>query len=69
MQILTLLDGVAATGPGPVVPIDHQRCARGGPIPMILTGITTATVVLEGAIATEDEVRDSSAVFEAIEKS
>ena len=68
MQIITLLDDVSTTGTGPVAVIDHQRCGLGGgPIPMVLTGIITASVRLEGAVATPEEVRLGTAVFSPVE--
>ena len=67
MQIQTLLDGVTATGSGQAFKVDRRRTFGGGPIALVLTGVTTATVVLEGTIATDDEVRAGDAAWAPIE--
>ena len=68
MQIYDLLNNATATGAGPPVKVDHQRCgAGGGPIPMVLTGMINAQVVLEGTISSPDEVRLNTATWAPIE--
>lgn len=65
MDIHVLLDGVTGTGAGTPVKINEKRIIS-GPIPFQLSGITTATVVVEGTIATQAEVDAGTAVWEIL---
>jgi len=65
MEIKTLLNGVVATGAGSALRLDEFRC-KDGPIPFVVSGISTATVVIQGAIATDDEVTAGTAAWETI---
>jgi len=66
MQIQILLDGVTATGAGEAYAISARRTEFGA-IPILVSGITTATVILEGTIASEQEVREGSAIWKPIQ--
>ena len=65
-NIVVLLDAVGATGPGPIVRMDINITRQGGSIPILLSGVITATVQLEGTIATDYDINKNLAVFEAI---
>ena len=58
MQKHILLDTVATTGAGPPLRIPPGSTAW---MPVMLTGITIATVILEAASATEQEVGEGTA--------
>ena len=67
MQIYKLLNGVTSTGSGIPVKIDPQRTVKGGPIPLLISGITDANVILEATIATDLEVANGTANWEPVE--
>jgi hypothetical protein len=66
MQIQTLLDGVNSVGPGPYLRVNDNRTINGGPIALQLSGITVATVVIEGSISTQEEIDAGTAEWTAI---
>jgi hypothetical protein len=66
MQVYTLINGATGTGAGSAQKVDHQRCLNGGPIPLLLSGITTATVILEATIATDVEVSAGTAAWSPV---
>jgi len=63
MNIITFLDAATSTATSSAIRVNDKRIIS-GPIPVTISGITTATVVFEGAIATQAEVDAGTANFE-----
>jgi len=64
--IVTLINGATGTMTGTAVKLDTNRFKQGGSIPILISGITTATVSLEATIATDAEVNAGTAMWEQI---
>jgi hypothetical protein len=65
-NVYTLLSAVATTGAGSPVKVDPNRVALGGPIPIQISGVTTATVVIQATLASAQAVREGTATWENI---
>jgi len=64
--IVKLLDGATGTGAGSPFPIDPAMTRNGGSIPIVITGITVATVILQATISTQAEVEEGTAVWATV---
>jgi len=65
MNVITLLNGVTATGAGQVIDINPKRLINGY-VPFMLTGITTATVELQVTMNTKAEIDAGTATWQTL---
>jgi len=64
--VKTLLDGVTSTIIGEPVAIDASIMDKMGSIPILISGVTNATVILEATIATDREVIEGTAQWKTV---
>ena len=64
--IHNLLNNATSTVTGNPLKLDVGIMRGGGSIPIVISGITTATVILEGTVATDLQVENGSAMWEKI---
>lgn len=61
-----LLNNATGTVTGPPLKLDLGIMRGGGSIPIVISGIVTATVILEGTVAEDVQVENGSAMWEKI---
>ena len=66
ISIVNLIDGVGANVVGVPLALDKNLWNGGGSLPIVVTGITNATVSLQATIATQVEVDAGTAVWEQV---
>ena len=64
--IRTLINNATGNVVGPTLKLDPGFWAGGGSLPILISGITNATVSLEATIATDYEVDNLTAMWEQI---
>lgn len=64
--IRTLINNATGTIIGEPLKLDPAFWKEGGSLPILISGITNATVTLEATIATEAEVYSGTAMWETI---
>jgi len=64
--IRTLINGATAPMTGEPLRLDPAFWKEGGSLPILISGIITATVTLEATIATDTEVDNGTAKWETI---
>lgn len=67
-QLFYLLDGVTTTGPGPPVKMGLSRIQTVGAIPLVLTGVSGDTVILEATNDSDQKVMNDTANWAPIEQ-